>query len=523
MRYAEPKYGEQPIALGIFSPGDTVTITIIDLTTDTALPLTASGCTESSVVSGFFSFSTSGLVTELSGFHQCLYVMENQDGRQHPGKIVIGGYPSDSARARFEGFVHIDVASGEAGTDYDIGTPQRPVSNVADARTIADRENIPAFKVRGGITISGNYADWSFEGIEPTDDHVTFTSAAVTSGAQFFQMGVRGTLGGAVTCQECLIGTPGGTVSGVQGLFNTCGGDGTLKIAPNGLFQALDFASQSLVPGLVLDLTDSGAGLVIVGHGTGIFNLVGLPNGRLFGMSLAGGELALANTCSGGIAYLYGYGEVTDGSTGSIVLDSVLKGSQLQAVHDTDLPAVAADVTAIGTELTAVSGDVAQVILTLGTVSGEVTAIGTELTVVSGDVAAIGTELTVVSGDVAQLAITLGVVSGEVTVIGTELTAVSGDVAAVAADVERLYGRNARTRLHFASGAITGARNVPDGAASHMETQVKTDAQADWSSPVTFFTVFNYSATATATSSPEAAEPATSAPTDGSFVAGDWP
>lgn len=468
MRYAEAQFGEDPIAIGIFSPGDAVSIKLVELSTDTELLLSTSGCTELSVVSGFFVWSTSGIVTPLSDFHQLLYIMENAEGRQHVGKLVVGGYPSDSALRRFGGFVHIDVENGVSGTAFPIGARENPCNNVDDARTIANSHNIPAFLVRGDIVVSGDYSNWTFEGVEPTDDTVTFAAGAVTSGSQFAQMGVRGILDGAITCQECLVGA-GGVTSGLEGILNTCGAQGTLKVT--GPLQCLDLASQSLVPGTTFDLADPNASMVLMGHATGIFLIDDLGPAQLLGVSLAGGSIYLKNTCSGGFAFLYGYGEVVDNSTGTSVTDNVLKGSELQAV--------------------------------------------------APDIAA-------VAGDVVVMAAELGVVSGDVAGVQSTLDVVSGDVLALAIDVERLYGRNTRTRLWYADAEVVSGqggalRNVPNGVASHMETQVKTDAQADWSGPTTFYVVFNYAAAATATTPPASAEPSATAPADGTFSAEPYP
>jgi hypothetical protein len=45
-RYAEPQYGENAIATGIFSTGDVVTIKVVDLTTGAVVPINDGSCTE---------------------------------------------------------------------------------------------------------------------------------------------------------------------------------------------------------------------------------------------------------------------------------------------------------------------------------------------------------------------------------------------------------------------------------------------------------------------------------------------
>ncbi len=801
MRYAEPVYGEEPIAIGIFSAGDTVTIKILDMETDALIPLTASGCTESAVVSGFFTFPTSGIVTPLSGFRQVYYVMENAAGRQHPGKLVIGGYPSDSAVNRFGGQIHIDVANGGGGTDFPLGTPEDPVSGLSDGRNIADRENIPAYHIEGALALTSGHIDWSFTGVEPADDYVDVASGAAVSGCQFSTIGIRGTLDGRITAQDCLLGAPGGTVSGIQGLFQSCGVQGTLRVAANATFQALTIASQSLIPGTIFDMAEGGAAqAVLMGDAVGIFQLSNMGTG-FAGITLAGGQLTLNASCTGGIIFLFGHGRLVDNSAGSTVFNYMVEPGELDTLqstldvvsgdlathdaaltahdtvldavsadvaaldfsslettvdvvsadlaahdaaltaHDTVLDAVSADVAALDfsslettvdvvsadlaahdaaltahdTVLDAVSADVAALDFsslettvdvvsadlaahnaaltahdavldavsadlvahnaTLDVVSadiqgisgmdlstlqatvdavsadllahdGALTAHDTVLDAVSADVAALdfsslettvdvvsadlaahdaaltahdGT-LDVVSADVANIPTTdlsgieatldavsadlvthdgnlsthdtaltavaaavanvdadlvshdaaltahdskLDTVEGKVdnldadlvthnaalaahaadldavsadlvthsaalTTHATDLDVVSGNLDVVAGDVERLYGRNTRTRLHYTnadivSGLAGATRSVPSGNASHLETQVKTDLAAGWGGATTYYVVFNYSTAASGTTPPAAAEPATAAPSDGTFFTEPYP
>ncbi len=113
--------------------------------------------------------------------------------------------------------------------------------------------------------------------------------------------------------------------------------------------------------------------------------------------------------------------------------------------------------------------------------------------------------------------------------IPSSLSGIDAKVDGVGADVERLYGENTRSRLWYADNTIEdgvgGAlRDVPAGAPSHMEVQVKTDVQADWGSAVTYYVVFNYLPTATGpTDAPASAEPGSSAPTDGTFSVEPYP
>lgn len=93
----------------------------------------------------------------------------------------------------------------------------------------------------------------------------------------------------------------------------------------------------------------------------------------------------------------------------------------------------------------------------------------------------------------------------------------------VQSGLEKLYGGNTRTRLYFASASIVSGeagatRNVTLGNPSHMEAEVKQDADADWSSPTfTYFVVFNYLSGAASGAVPRSAAIWAAQPTDGTF------
>jgi len=86
----------------------------------------------------------------------------------------------------------------------------------------------------------------------------------------------------------------------------------------------------------------------------------------------------------------------------------------------------------------------------------------------------------------------------------------------------RLFLEHTRTLLFFASGAITGGgREVPDGAISHMEVQVRDQGGAFPGS--SYFVVFNYEASDSASTPPRTSTTQAAAPVDGSFTSTGFP
>jgi hypothetical protein len=91
--------------------------------------------------------------------------------------------------------------------------------------------------------------------------------------------------------------------------------------------------------------------------------------------------------------------------------------------------------------------------------------------------------------------------------------------------VSDLFGEHVRTKLYFAVSAIsTGGREVPQGAVSHMEVQVRASSRAfGHASQVDYFVVFGYNAGDPATTAPRVSNTETAAPTDGSFTSTPFP
>jgi hypothetical protein len=87
MRYTK---NETTTLAGIFTTGDTVTVTIIDMDADTTLSLSTSSCTESAHIDGLFLFPTSNISTAISGYTNCAYSMSNGSDSFF-GKFIIDG------------------------------------------------------------------------------------------------------------------------------------------------------------------------------------------------------------------------------------------------------------------------------------------------------------------------------------------------------------------------------------------------------------------------------------------------
>jgi len=90
MRY---KISENPNILGKFDTGDTVTITLYDLSDESSETLDSNSCNELGST-GVFYWSTSNITTTPTTLKEYCWVMTNGTTSQY-GKIVLGGFTDD--------------------------------------------------------------------------------------------------------------------------------------------------------------------------------------------------------------------------------------------------------------------------------------------------------------------------------------------------------------------------------------------------------------------------------------------
>jgi hypothetical protein len=122
-----------------------------------------------------------------------------------------------SRLAAFAGAVHIDTASGIAGTAFPIGTFTNPVNNVADAKAIADENNLKSYDLNGTIVLTENHEDWRISGHDGRDV-VVLTPAASVNNCLFETVTLTGTQSGDITAIGCVLTM----LSGALGGYSEC-------------------------------------------------------------------------------------------------------------------------------------------------------------------------------------------------------------------------------------------------------------------------------------------------------------
>jgi hypothetical protein len=143
-----------------------------------------------------------------------LYIMEDPDsGRQHEGKIVVGGFPDNSAISRYDGIVSIDTSSTNVGVDFPVGTESAPVNNLTDARKIADARILRKFNIRGSLTGGHFYLpQQAYDGFlfSADDNAVIDLNGQSFNQAVFLGLDIKGDAAGSS------FKTVGGRILGVQ-------------------------------------------------------------------------------------------------------------------------------------------------------------------------------------------------------------------------------------------------------------------------------------------------------------------
>lgn len=338
MRYTTSAYGETVRVVGRFTAGRLATeiqLSLFNLETGAAQAITTPNCTEvtGSSVGGrsLYVWPTSNITVQPTAKTEFVYVMTDTiTGQTQEGKIVLGGFPDQSAITRYEGAIYIDTTGGGVpGTAFPIGTPTVPVNNPTDARTIANALGIRQYHVNGAITLTVNHDNWTFEGEEPRQDIVTVQAGVSVADSSFGRVGIRGSLTGTISASECLIGpTVGGTL-GIDGVFTDSGFQGTIRLAAGATFRGLRVNWLDL-GGTIVDFNNPGSLTQFLVLCTGNVNFRNANVNVLSGIVNQGGILVHESTCVNSTVYLFGQGEWVDSATSWLAAnDFMLRGSRL--------------------------------------------------------------------------------------------------------------------------------------------------------------------------------------------------
>lgn len=277
-------------------------------------------------------------------------------------------YPDQLQLAAFDGHIHINTASGVAGTKFPAGTKQDPCNNIADALTIAEQRGLTELQVEGmlvvpaGVDISG----YELSGANVINTAVVLQSGVVTNRTKFEDLVLVGTLDGPVFATNCSLQNLVDVGSDdFPTLFERCVVRQGIVRLRNGLTTAQNIHFINCFSGIpgsgtfTLDMNNSDSPLAFRQYNGGV-TITNWTGGQTSTMSFADGQLRLDATCTNGDIQLDGRVVVTDNSTGTFTCS---KRSYLNAdyIADTTLAKPVADLT----DTTTIGGFIANKVLTV--------------------------------------------------------------------------------------------------------------------------------------------------------------
>lgn len=234
--------------------------------------------------------------------------------------------------------IYINVANGQPGTAFPIGTPGTPVNNLKDAQIIISNRTLPKkLHITGGLVIGAqeDISDYNVQGAGSIRlSQINFTAGCVTTDAVFFGIDLKGTqLGRIIGFERCvgtdLIAFEGALVdSGISGTITIVDTDGFDLV---GLINCFSLTSTGVAPiidcnALVdLDLLIKGyRGLLTLKNISDASMNVDIDSDSIF--------LTLDSTCTAGKITVRGLGIIIDNSAGTTVnTDGFVEAERIRA------------------------------------------------------------------------------------------------------------------------------------------------------------------------------------------------
>jgi len=211
-----------------------------------------------------------------------------------------------------DGAVWIDTVNGTAGTtSYVNGTADKPVSNLANALTIATAVGLKSLRLSAdsSITLTASVAGWTIIG------GTVALGGQTTTGARFEDCILSGTMSGAATFVRC-------TLNAITGLIGTClhcGLANNSTLAAGNSFFAWCYASR-VSAGIPTYTFSAGSSSVVFRGYAGGLTVASLTSDHELRYDAVSGGLTLAASCTGGTLVIRGLVRLTDNSGGAVTI-----------------------------------------------------------------------------------------------------------------------------------------------------------------------------------------------------------
>lgn len=227
------------------------------------------------------------------------------------------GLTDAAERLNYSGNVWIDTVGGSAGTAYPIGTVGNPVSNLADALTIASTFGANTLKLESDLTVDADISGFTVDA-PGNNTTVTLSAGNDVTGCYFSNVTITGAASttGDWEAKECVLNTG---LTGVRGRYYTCAVDDAITLSNDTLF----VDCYSYVPGSgAAEVSGNNVGNLLVQFRrfTGGLQLSSFVSTDTVSVDLLPGRLELLASITGGTFKVRGAGEpVVDNSTGTTV------------------------------------------------------------------------------------------------------------------------------------------------------------------------------------------------------------
>lgn len=229
--------------------------------------------------------------------------------------------------------VYIDTANGVPydPDDESVGTPTNPVSNLADAFTIATAANLKAFEFVGTITLDRDAPGWKWKGSTAATQSTLDANGYDLDGSLFERCTLTGDMDGRIECVEAKLDV----ITGLDGVFRRCGLVSSFSTAAVATVVMQDCISE--VPGTGTPVCTVGAttDLSIRNYSGGI-ELQGVAAGTTCSIDLDPGHLIINDASNtGGVVVVRGVGRrtVDTGVIGTtVVQDGLVEADKLAAL-----------------------------------------------------------------------------------------------------------------------------------------------------------------------------------------------
>ena len=225
--------------------------------------------------------------------------------------------------ASFQGGVAINPNSSISGTDFPAGTRDNPVNNTADAIAIAQQRGLRTLFIQDDLTLTSQdfSSGFTFEG----DSHLitlTIDAGANVANCEFRRLTVNGTLDGDNLVRQCIIQS----LNYVNGLIFECALEGTIilggttKLAILNSWSNLPTDEDAAGPTPTIDLNGGATNFVLRDYHGGIKLINASDPTLVVSLDMSSGHVFLDSTLTEGAYHLRGTFDLTDNSTGNVVV-----------------------------------------------------------------------------------------------------------------------------------------------------------------------------------------------------------